>query len=115
MQYFLVAVGGVLGTLSRYKLSTVINSKNKSKFPLGIFLVNICGAFLLGLVLKYTNDKNVYTLLGDGFLGAFTTFSTFMMESFSLLKEKRYIEAFFYIGGSYSFGFLGFFIAINIW
>lgn len=114
MQYILVMFGGVLGTLSRYKLSTVINSKNKGKFPLGIFLVNMLGAFLLGLVLKYGNDKNVYTLLGDGFLGAFTTFSTFMMESFNLLKEKKYIEAFFYIGGSYSLGLLGFFIAINM-
>lgn len=113
MQYFLVAVGGILGTLSRYKLSVAINSKTSGKFPLGIFIVNILGAFLLGLVLKYGDDKNVYTLLGDGFLGAFTTFSTFMVESFNLIKEKRYGKAIVYIGGSYLLGLLGFFIAIS--
>ncbi|MCX7951401.1 MAG: fluoride efflux transporter CrcB, partial [Clostridiales bacterium] len=77
MQYLLVGIGGALGSLVRYNLGKIISSKFKNIFPVSIFIINITGAMLLGLVSSIGVKNNLYLLLADGFLGAYTTFSTF--------------------------------------
>jgi len=114
MTYILVAVGGAAGSLARYTLGKFISEKSKSSFPIGTFIINITGALLLGIVSTIGVSDNMMLLLGDGFLGAYTTFSTFMYEGFNLFKEKEKLNAFIYILCSVILGLVGFFIGSKI-
>jgi CrcB protein len=108
MDLIYVGIGGALGSLTRYKLGRLITEKSNTTFPIGTFIVNITGAILLGLLSCLEAKGNVYLLLGDGFLGAYTTFSTFMYEGFSLFQENEKLNAFIYIAGSLFLGIIGF-------
>lgn len=86
----LVGVGGALGATSRYLLSGAVTTFGT--LPAGTLLVNVLGSFGLGLVMFDTGYLGVLTpearlLLGTGFFGGFTTFSTFSYESFALLQD----------------------------
>lgn len=108
MQYMIVGIGGIFGSIARYFLGKVIAERTKTLFPLGTFLINISGAFLLGIVSTVNIGNNLYILFGDGFLGAYTTFSTFMYEGFNLFQEKEKMNAFIYILLSLIIGILGY-------
>ncbi|WP_160679241.1 fluoride efflux transporter CrcB [Clostridium sp. C8-1-8] len=108
MSYLLVGIGGTFGSIARYKLGNIVSKKNKSSFPLGTFIINITGAILLGIVSSLNVSNNIYLLLADGFLGAYTTFSTFMYEGFNLFKNKKELNGFVYILGSVILGVLGY-------
>jgi len=108
MTYVLVAVGGAAGSLVRYSLGKFISEKSSSSFPIGTFIINITGAILLGIISTIGVSSNMMLLLGDGFLGAYTTFSTFMYEGFNLFQEKEKLNAFIYILCSVLLGLLGF-------
>jgi fluoride exporter len=115
MELLLVGLGGVLGSISRYALGRYISDHSKTVFPRGTFVINITGAILLGiLVALQANNTSAYLFLGDGFLGAYTTFSTFMYEGFHLLRDKERASAFKYIGGSLFLGILGFTVGIEL-
>lgn len=88
-----VAIGGFFGAILRYAISNLLRRKNG--FPLGTLVVNLLGAFLLGLLAGLGIHGSQYTLLGVGFMGAFTTFSTFMLESEQLKKTGK--NKFFYV------------------
>ena len=101
-----------MGALSRYLVSKMIeNFLPLSRIPWGTPVVNITGSFFLSLLIFSFLDKGVPSretvlLFGTGFLGAFTTFSTFTYESLSLLEED--ISAgILYIVVNLFFGFLG--------
>jgi len=91
----LLALAGALGTLARYSLLLLINRMLPSlseslHFPWGIYTVNVLGCFLFGLVLELSSTFNVFTnitrdIILIGFLGAFTTFSTFIFDCNKLL------------------------------
>lgn len=104
MDLVLVGIGGALGSMARFKLGKVISEKVRTTFPIGTFLINITGAVLLGLVSSLDVNKNIYLLLADGFLGAYTTFSTFMYEGFNLFQENEKLNAFIYVAGSLFIG-----------
>jgi len=114
MEYFFVAIGGAVGSLTRFSLGKMISSRFNNNFPIGTFIINITGAFFLGVVSSFTLNKNIYLLLADGFLGAYTTFSTFMYEGFSLFKNNETLNAFIYILSSLVIGILGFFIGVKV-
>lgn len=99
MNYLIIGIGGFAGSTARYQLGKLLSRRSRSSFPIGTFIVNILGAFLLGIVSSLSLQENLYFLLGDGFLGAFTTFSTFMYEGFHLFQEneKRNAIAYFLI------------------
>lgn len=107
MNIALIAIGGLLGGLCRFELGQLILRKADTRFPLGTFLINITGAFLLGVLTGSEPSAQAYVLLGDGFLGAYTTFSTFMYEGFQLFDQKER-NAFFYIFSSLILGILGY-------
>lgn len=109
MDIFFVAIGGSLGSLSRFLIGKKISERGMSSFPLGTFLINISGALLLGILTAINIQGNLYFLMGDGFLGAFTTFSTFMYEGFNLFQENQTANALAYILGSLILGIAGFF------
>jgi CrcB protein len=114
MEYILVGIGGILGSLSRFKLGKFVTKKSTIKFPLGTFIINITGAFLLGILTAMNSNKYIYDLLGDGFLGAYTTFSTFMYEGFSLFQNNKRLNAIFYIFISLAIGIIGYFMGYTL-
>ncbi len=114
MDLLLVGIGGVCGGLARYQLGKIISQKLKTAFPAGTFIINITGAFLLGLVTSLDIGKNYYILLGDGFLGAYTTFSTFMYEGFNLFQDNNKLNAIIYILSSAILGIIGYIVGFAI-
>lgn len=114
MAYVLVGIGGIFGSIVRYKLGKIISEKAKADFPWGTFIINITGAIMLGLVSTIVVSANLLYLLADGFLGAYTTFSTFMYEGFNLFQEKEKLNAFIYILGSLILGVTGYAIGAKI-
>ncbi|AET66136.1 crcB protein [Desulfosporosinus orientis DSM 765] len=120
MQTILViTVGGALGALSRYGLGLWISNKWNQEFPLHTFIINITGAFLLGflhiLFIERLNVSPLWRLgIGVGFLGAFTTFSTFGVEAISLLESGSYLTAGLYTLLSILVGFTGVALGIGL-
>jgi protein CrcB len=96
-----VGLGGALGAVCRYLLGQVI-PKLGSGFPLGTFAVNIIGCFVIGLVVgiagRHTDiDPRLILFLQTGICGGFTTFSTFSLESLTLIEEGRITIGILYI------------------
>jgi len=116
MELLLVALGGAAGSVSRYFISKKI--AHQSNFILATFCINLSGAFLLGMVASSSLTGNLLLLCTDGFLAAFTTFSTFLYEGFQLFHNKKRWNAAVYIFGSLILGSLGFFLGkifVSIW
>ncbi|MCF7794107.1 MAG: fluoride efflux transporter CrcB [Candidatus Cloacimonetes bacterium] len=94
MEFLLVGIGGFLGAVSRYGLSRVIHENmTNSHIPLGTITVNVIGAFLFSYLLtanyyKLNLSAHTMLLLGTGFLGAFTTFSTFTHETLTVFEQS---------------------------
>jgi CrcB protein len=108
MNLIWIGIGGTFGSVTRYQLGKVIADRSKSPFPKSTFIINIAGAILLGIATGTGVDGGLYLLIADGFLGAFTTFSTFMYEGFSLFKENEKKNAVVYIIGTLILGILGY-------
>lgn len=104
MQYILVGLGGIVGSITRYSLGKFIGKSRKHDFPVCTFIINITGAALLGILSAIVIDKTVYSFLGDGILGGYTTFSTFMYEGFNLFKDRKKLNAFTYMSLSIILG-----------
>ena len=100
MTYVLIAVGGATGSLVRYSLGKFISEKSNTAFPIGTFIINISGAILLGIVSTIGVSNNMMLLLGDGFLGAYTTFGGLCKETVNLMNQGYYYSAMSYIGFS---------------
>lgn len=97
----LVALGGAVGALARYGVETLNPaSTSTDDFPYGTFLANISGAFGLGLLLAVLDRVHsswlVKPLVGTGFFGAYTTFSTFAVEIATRVKDEYYAVAVLY-------------------
>ena len=92
-----VVIGGGLGSLFRYLLSGVIQKQSSSLFPYGTLAVNLIGALVMGflweLFQSITVSSNIRVFIFMGILGGFTTFSTFSLETFNLIKDKQYMVA----------------------
>ncbi|HQZ97367.1 MAG TPA: fluoride efflux transporter CrcB [Pyrinomonadaceae bacterium] len=107
-----IAIGGAFGAVARYLINVSPLNAVFDKFPLPTFVINITGSFLIGFLMilfadKYSSNENLRMAIIVGFLGAFTTFSTFEMEMFGLFKERQLITAFLYLALSVIVGFLG--------
>lgn len=113
----LVAVGGAAGAVARYLLSVRVQAWVGSGFPWGTLAVNLIGCVVLGLVMRLTTGfvatAEGRALVAVGFLGAFTTFSTFGVETVLLLQRGEVARAGGYVLASVLFGVLGAFIGLG--
>lgn len=98
--WLLVGLGGAAGSLTRYHLGMRIITRFPTRAPLGTFLINISGAFLLGLVTTAVPGETLRLLLADGFLGAYTTFSTLLYEGYVSVRDGQRHFAAGYLAGS---------------
>lgn len=94
-----IAVGGAAGTLMRYFLGGLVQRVAGGSFPWGTFAVNMAGCFLFGLVWALIEERSLLApsvrfVALVGFMGAFTTFSTFMFETGALVRESQWMLAF---------------------
>ena len=92
MNVLCIAVAGALGALSRYGVDAMAASLLGRAFPYGTLIANVLGCFLMGLVMHWSLSqedlpRHVHLLLTTGFLGAFTTFSTFSYQTIDLLER----------------------------
>ncbi len=114
-----LAVGGVAGTYARYTLAGVVYQCAGAAFPYGTLVVNLLGCAIIGLLAtlaeeKYLIGPNARVLLMAGFCGAFTTFSTFMLETANLMKDGETARAFMNVMASVVGGFLAFRIGVFV-
>jgi CrcB protein len=98
----LVLVGSAAGGSVRYITSLMIQSKNTTQFPLGTFLINLIGCFIIGMIYAIASrnastGSDIKLLLATGFCGGFTTFSAFAFENLELFKSGQYLTALLYI------------------
>jgi CrcB protein len=88
----LIAIGGAFGAVTRYLVDTTVSAQTASAFPWGTFVVNLTGSFLLGLLFALAVDRDVLPAdirlpVMTGFVGAYTTFSTLMLESWRVVED----------------------------
>jgi len=106
-----IGLAGLVGTVGRYALSGVIARRFGETFPAGTLVVNIIGCFLAGLLFYLLQERNLVgpttrTVVMIGFLGGFTTFSAFGLQTFTLLREGEFWFATLNIVGSNFLGLL---------
>lgn len=113
---FWIALGAVPGALSRYYLTLACAQQWGHHFPVGTFLINLSGSCLIGVCatsLQSLSHADVLSAaLMVGFLGAYTTFSTYALDTTHLLRQKKPLTALLYGLGSPISGFLG--VALGI-
>src|SRR5437660_5743255 len=90
-KYLVVALGGALGAVARFWLGELIGAKFPTRFPFGTLVINVSGSFIIGFFLTLVTDRlNIHPNwrlgVAVGFVGAYTTFSTFEYETFRLLE-----------------------------
>ncbi len=104
-----ISIGAIAGALGRYYLNLAISNWWGTSFPWGIFVINVSGCWLMGLIYGLTTMRvinistELYVMLTTGFLGAYTTFSTYGLDVIKLLAEK-WIWGIVYATGSALFG-----------
>ncbi len=109
MQLVLVGLGGFAGAVVRWLVDAWVSDRNPTAFPLGTLVINLAGSFLLGLLFAWVIERDLLAPevrgpLMIGFLGAFTTFSTFMLESWRLVEDGAWALALLNLGGSLALG-----------
>jgi CrcB protein len=113
-----ISIGAVLGANLRYWVSDWAAQRFGSSFPYGTMLINLTGSFLLGLIISmalenFMIDPRLRLLLIIGFLGSYTTFSTFAYESVTLISQGQWGAGLFNLFGSSILGAL--FAVLGIW
>ncbi len=107
----LIGIGGILGANARYLVSVWAARRIGASFPYGTLIVNLSGSLLLGFLATGIAGRVVYEwevqLVSVGFLGAYTTFSTFAFESVGLVRRRAYVLATANVLGSTVLGLLG--------
>jgi fluoride exporter len=101
----LVGLGGAVGSIARFLLQRYLHQNFPDPFPIGTFLVNVSGCFLIGVMYGLAANYAIFSnefrlLLMAGFCGGFTTFSAYALESMALIEQQRYTTFFLYLLGS---------------
>jgi CrcB protein len=108
-KYLLIAIGGALGSVARFWVGSAIGSRMGFKFPYGTLVVNITACLVIGFTLTYLGRRADLNqawrfFIPIGFIGAYSTFSTYEWETFSTLRSGAFLLAALYAGGSLILG-----------
>jgi CrcB protein len=109
MPLLLIGLGGFAGAISRYLVDGFVADRTAGAFPWGTLAVNLSGSFVLGLLFAMATERailpaDIRAPVMIGFIGAYTTFSTFMLESWLLVENGSYVPAIANLGGSVLLG-----------
>jgi CrcB protein len=118
MTLLYIALGGALGALTRYGVGGWVQERAGFAFPMGTLTVNVLGSLLIGFSLRYLEAirlaPEVRVLVAVGFLGAFTTFSTYSYETITLLEEGALGRAATYALGSLALGLGAAYVGVTL-
>jgi fluoride exporter len=111
MRYLMVGIGGFFGAIARFWLGGYIYERMGTRFPYGTFVINCSGCFLIGLVMTILTERTHLDptwrlLIPIGFIGAYTTFSTFEYETLTAVRDGQFMTGFLNIALSVVVGFL---------
>ncbi len=111
IKYLMVAIGGAAGALARFWLGGYVADRMGTKFPYGTFIINCSGSFVIGLIVTLLAERthwnpNLRYLIPIGFVGAYTTFSTFEYETLRALQDGQILIASLNVVLSVFVGFL---------
>ena len=110
-KYLLIAIGGALGSMARYAVNVVVSDRMGVRFPYGTLLINLSACLIIGFALEILNRHTDFNpalryLVPIGFVGAYSTFSTFEWEIFSNLRSGAFWIAILYVAASLVFGLI---------
>jgi CrcB protein len=110
--YIAIALGGMLGANARYVFGLYIADRLGTSFPYGTFVINVTGSLVIGFFLTLVSERLPLNPLwrlffATGFLGAYTTFSTYSYETATLIRDGAYTSALVYCLGSVVVGLVG--------
>jgi fluoride exporter len=110
-KYLVVGIGRFLGAIARFWLGGYVSSKMGTRLPYGTFLINCSGSFLIGFIITILAERahwspNWRYLIPIGFIGAYTTFSTFEYETFRVIQDGELLIAFLNVVLSVLVGFI---------
>ena len=108
---FLIACAGALGTLARYGLSGLVHAAGARDFPWGTLVLNIIGCLLFGFLWSVMESRSgigtaAKVIVLTGFMGAFTTFSTFSLETLHLMRDRQFLFAAANVGANCVLGLM---------
>lgn len=108
-KYFLIAVGGALGSVARYWVGATVGSRMSIRFPYGTLVVNLTACLVIGFTLTWLGERIELNpawrfLIPIGFIGAYSTFSTYEWETLQTLRSGAYALAALYAAGSVVLG-----------
>jgi CrcB protein len=111
MKYLLILLGGGAGSLSRYVIGSALVTRYGTRLPIvGTMTINVTGSFLIGILMtliteRFAANQNLRPLLVIGFLGGYTTFSSFEWETYSAIRDGGFWIGIFNIVGSVTLGY----------
>ena len=116
-KYFLVAIGGALGSLARYGVASIVTDRMGSRFPYGTFVINLSACLIIGFSLTWLERRTEISpawrfLIPIGFVGAYSTFSTFEWEIFSKLQTGAFLIAALYVSLSVLLGLIAVWLGV---
>jgi len=108
-KYILIALGGALGSVARYWVGSTVSSRLGAKFPYGTLIINLTACIVIGFALTYLGKRTEVSpawrfLVAVGFIGAYSTFSTYEWETLSTLRSGAFMLAALYAVGSLLLG-----------
>jgi len=111
LRFLLVLVGGAIGSLARYTAGLALTERFGSRFPIATMTINVTGSFLIGVIMtiiteRYPGDLNWRPLLVTGFLGGYTTFSSFEWETYAAVRHGGLWIGVANVVGSVTLGYL---------
>jgi fluoride exporter len=109
-KYLIVGVGGFAGSIARFWVATLVGQRMGTRFPYGTFLINMSGSFLIGFVMTLLTEKtslgpNWRYLVPIGFIGGYTTFSTFEYETLRAIQDGQFTAGILNVALSVIIGF----------
>jgi CrcB protein len=119
LKYVMIGLGGFVGAIARFVIGSYVGNKLGTRFPYGTFVINCTGSFLIGLILTLLTERTHWNanwryLIPIGFIGAYTTFSTFEYETARVVQDGQIVIALLNVSLSVVIGFAAVFAGIAL-